>query len=166
METITIFDKLITLDWNDISKYRDFFGNMFRNMPDFKQKQKVDIVVMIISELLENVVKYTTNKTCYLRLEMDVDENVNNLNIIVENDRTTQSDDDYKILLEIVNEVNSYEDYEQMYFDFAQKFLNDEDHKSRFGMALMRKLTEGNLIAVSDGSKFRPGTQIALKTNI
>jgi hypothetical protein len=166
METTTIFDKLITLEWNDISNYRDYFTKMFKSTPAFKQKNKIDIVVMIISELLENVVKYTSNKTCFLKLEIDTNNNENNLNIIVENDRNSQSDDDYKVLLEIVDEINSYEDYNKMYLDFAQKFFNDEDHKSKFGMALMRKLTEGNLIDISNGSRFKPGTQIKLKTKI
>ena len=157
-----IFSKEINIKWEEISGYRDFFTKIFNNITDFN-KEKIDIIVMIISELLENVVKYTSNHVSFLKIYFERDViNGNYLHIILENDRNSQSENDYKNLLKIVSEINSYEDYEQMYLDFAQKFLENPDGKSQFGMALIRKLTGGSKIIVGEGSYFVPGTQIKL----
>jgi len=52
-----------------------------------------------------------------------------------------------------------------MYIEYAQKFLLEEG-KSKFGFALMRKLTDGNKILISDAEHFKPGLRIQLQINV
>jgi two-component sensor histidine kinase len=128
--------------------------------------QKVGRIVLIISELLENVVKYTENKACYLVITLQQSDLEQVCIISLENDRTGLSEDDYLELLETVAKINSYEDYEQMYLDFARRNLTNPDGKSKLGMAMIRKLADGYPIQISRGEQYNPGINIRIKIDV
>ncbi len=160
-----LYEKKLTLEWDDISKFRDFFTDLMNQNKHFN-KDKTSIIIMVISELLENVVKYTSNKSCYLKIWIKKLSKGNSLNVSLENDFSSVLPKDFINLVQIVKLINSYEDYEQMYLEFAQKFINDPNGKSQFGMALIRKLIEGNPIIIKKGSNYKKGFEIKLSINL
>jgi|GEM_PF-3683733 len=162
MDNEVLFDEKLVLKWDSIQEYRDLFTKMFSNISDFN-KDKISIIILVISELLENIVKYTRNKTCYLTLYLEISDKKNILHITAENERSSEYETEYYALLDIVNKINSYDDYDKMYMDFAIRSISDPNEKSRFGLALIRKLLEGNPIVISDSKKYPKGVKIDLE---
>jgi hypothetical protein len=158
MKKIRLFKKKLKIEWKDISELRNYFLKFLSTIKDINP-DKVNLLVYIISELLENIVKYTSNHICYLILVLEKSEKSCMLHIITENDLASIEDKNYKRLVSIVHRVNKYSNLEEMFIDMAKEYKNKESELN-FGFALIRKLTEGKEIKLSSGVLLKPGIRI------
>lgn len=163
MKRIEIFKKKMKIEWKNIAELRSHFTKHLSNYKDINPV-KINLLVYIISELLENIVKYTSNHICYLILYLEINSNGNILHIITENERKSISDKNYQKLIKIIKQVNSYYSIEEMFFKLSEEYKDKESELS-FGFALIKKLIEGNKIKLSRGFLFIPGIRIHVFVN-
>ena len=134
----------IKADWNEIEQVREKGGQFLRNY-GFSEDD-VHSVVMVISELIENSIKYGTFKKSQNNVTVTLNISKSLITIEVINPVDEKTAYDLKRLDRTIQWIRGYQDSFEAYIErmkeISKKPLNDEES----GLGLVRIAYEGKAI--------------------
>lgn len=160
-ESELLFEYKNKLEWTSITTLRPSIVTALKNI---NSKRTIDIAVTVCSELMENVFKHTTEKLAYVSIVNDTTEKF--LTLKVENSTVKTPSKNLELLKNELTRVNSYEDINKLYLDSIMRSASLGKNESKIGFSLIRKMTNGSPILISDSQRFNPGIKLEIKIPI
>lgn len=159
-----IFEKKMDLIWHDLNKCRHEFAQILEN--EIQKKEIIDNMVMILSEMLENVCKYSLNAKFYMHMEtIQTDKNLY-LIIRQENPIPITHNNTIKTLQKEIEHVNSHENPQFIYLENLKRASERTDNRSQIGLSLIRLLAGGAKIELYNSKHYTNGILIRIVTKL
>jgi len=159
LENNNLFSKQYKLVWKEINQIRTFVCNTL--IEKGLDKRDSDSIILIISELLENVFKYSEKKIVSITVCNDLKTD-NIIQVKLDNPVNKKDIKHLKYLRKELARVNSYKDVQKLLVDTVKRSADFDKGKSSIGLALIRITSKGSKIILERSDIYKTGISILI----
>lgn len=156
-EKNVLFSNQYKLEWQEINQIRTIIGSTL--IDKGLNKRDSDSVVLIISELLENVFKYSEKQIVTILVYNNLDK-ADNISVKLDNPVNRKDIKHLRFLRKELTRVNSYKDVQKLMVDTIKRSTDFEKGKSSIGLALIRITSKGAKIVLERSNIYKIGIAI------